>query len=70
MTNAILESARNVEGASRGMCSVCGGPLLPGQLVNLDAKRYDFLCQGSDWSWHHADCREERDGSRPGGDRG
>ena len=39
--------------------------VLPGQLVSLDAKCYDFLCRGSDWSWHHTDCREGRDGSRP-----
>jgi hypothetical protein len=57
MTGAIDKEGGEVVGAgSRGICSVCGSQLLPGQPVSLDAKPYSKTHVGSDWSWHHTAC--------------
>jgi hypothetical protein len=59
MTTAIADREdTQAESSSRGMCSVCGQAVLPGQLIQLDSRQYDPLRQGHDWTWHHAGCRE------------
>jgi hypothetical protein len=38
------------------MCSWCGRDILTGQAVLIDAKRYDPVQVGHDWTWHHEAC--------------
>lgn len=45
---------------SRWICSICGDHLLPGEPVLLDSRQYDLRRGGSDWVWHHADCKAIR----------
>jgi hypothetical protein len=41
---------------SWGVCSVCVGGLLPGQLVVLDTKPHTETQVGDEWFWYHAAC--------------
>ena len=57
MRETIVEERRVVVAVgSRGICSLCGGELLPGQAVSLDSGPYDSTKVGDDWTWHHETC--------------